>query len=182
MEDTKDSKQLNGNQIKSEYKIDSNEKIKIENDRYLQTLQSHFHHDAFRPEQLEIIKTVIEEKRDVCAIMASGYGKSLCFQFPAVFQNGVTLVISPIIALMQDQVLKLEQLNIQACFLGKMQTDLIAFDRIRRNEVQIIYCSPESLVLSTDLLEILKVRLTLIAVDEAHVSWNFHYFFRYKIY
>lgn len=173
MEDTKDSKQSIGNLLKSENKIASNENIKIENGRYLQTLQSNFHHATFRPEQLEIIKTVIEEKRDVCAIMAGGYGKSLCFQFSAVFQNGVTLVISPIIALMQAQVLKLRKLNIPACLIGgRAQIEKYVNNRIRKNEFRVIYCRPEYLQTpkAQKFFNALNGKITLIAIDEAHVS------------
>lgn len=71
-------------------------------------LSQSFGHKNFRTLQWKIIRSIIIEKKDVCAIMATGYGKSLCYQFPSVFCGGVTLVVSPLISLMEDQVLSLK--------------------------------------------------------------------------
>lgn len=122
---------------------------------------------------MEIIKTIIEEKRDVCAIMAGGYGKSLCFQFPAVYENGITLVLSPIIALMQVQVFKLKELGIPACLVGgNAQIEKYVNRRIKQGEFRVIYCRPEYLQTpkAQNFFKALSGRLTLIAIDEAHVS------------
>lgn len=70
---------------------------------HLDTLSKHFGHDHFRPMQWRIIEAILNG-RDNFAVMATGYGKSLCFQYPPVFMNGVALVISPLISLMEDQV------------------------------------------------------------------------------
>lgn len=75
--------------------------------KHFEVLKKCFGHTDFRPLQWKIISSIIYEKKDNCAIMTTGYGKSLCFQFPAVFTKGITLVISPLISLMQDQVLSL---------------------------------------------------------------------------
>lgn len=80
------------------------------NSQHLSVLSKFFGHEHFKPLQWEIISAIIEKKRDVCGIMATGFGKSLCFQFPAVYLNAVTFVISPLISLMEDQVLSLEVL------------------------------------------------------------------------
>lgn len=70
---------------------------------HLETLKKHFGHDHFRPMQWRIIEAILD-RRDNFAVMATGYGKSLCFQYPPVFMNGIGLVISPLISLMEDQV------------------------------------------------------------------------------
>lgn len=73
--------------------------------KHLDVLKKSFGHKNFRPLQWKIISSIINSKRDNCAIMTTGYGKSLCFQYPAIYTGGITLVISPLISLMEDQVL-----------------------------------------------------------------------------
>lgn len=75
--------------------------------KYLKVLKKQFGHSQFRPMQYKIIRSILEDHRDVSAIMATGYGKSLCYQFPSVYSGGITLVVSPLISLMEDQVLAL---------------------------------------------------------------------------
>lgn len=75
---------------------------------HLEVLKKCFGHKEFRPLQWKIISSILYDKRDNCAIMATGYGKSLCFQYPAVFSKGITFVISPLISLMEDQVLAMK--------------------------------------------------------------------------
>lgn len=75
--------------------------------KHLDCLLRCFGHKNFRTLQWKIIRSIIIEKNDVCAIMATGYGKSLCYQFPSVFSGGITFVVSPLISLMEDQVLSL---------------------------------------------------------------------------
>lgn len=133
-------------------------------------LQTKFGHNEFRPRQWDIIRSIIEEKRDNCVIMPTGYGKSLLFQYPAVFTNGITLVVSPLISLMQDQVRSLSVANIPACFLGSAQTQRDMDTRVLAGEFRLVYASPEYLTNSTNWLKSLEPRLTLIAIDEAHVN------------
>lgn len=137
----------------------------------VECLQAKFGHSEFRPMQWNIIRTIIQEKRDNCVIMPTGYGKSLLFQYPAVFTNGITLVVSPLISLMQDQVQSLSVANISACFLGSAQTDRNILDRILSDEFRLVYASPEYIVNNTNFLRSLESKLTLIAVDEAHVNF-----------
>lgn len=139
---------------------------------HFECLRSKFSHNAFRSKQWDIIRSILYDKRDVCAVMATGYGKSLCFQFPAVYSNGMTLVISPLIALMQAQVIDLTKTKISACLVGSAQIDSKILEKIANREYKIVYCSPEYLQTANGdkLISILKGRLTLIAIDEAHVS------------
>lgn len=111
--------------------------------------------------------------------MATGHGKSLLYQYPAIFKKGVTLVISPLISLMEAQVYTLIGTGISACFLGSAQKDPNVLQRINQNEFSIIYCYPEYLqgFNGVNLLNSLKDRLTLVAIDEAHsISQWGHYF------
>lgn len=137
---------------------------------HLECLRSKFGLTSFRQKQWDIIRAVMYDKKDVCAVMATGYGKSLCFQFPAVFTKSMTLVVSPLIALMEAQVLGLTSKGISACLVGSAQPDPNILKRINDGEFSIIYCSPEYLQFNNGrtLLSYVKKRLTLIAVDESH--------------
>lgn len=133
----------------------------------MQCLQTNFGHSEFRPKQWDIIRSLIVEKRDNCVIMPTGYGKSLCFQYPAVYTDGITLVVSPLISLMQDQVNALSVANISACFLGSAQTDRNVISQAIAGEYRLVYASPEYLNGEAGqwLLKKLESKLTLIAID-----------------
>jgi len=139
-------------------------------DRLHLILQRYFGHTAFRPYQQEIIQD-LREGRDVLAVLATGGGKSLCYQVPALIGNGVTLVISPLIALMKDQVDDLQARGISAEALNS-SCSYVATRRIlselEENVVQILYVSPEKAVSDDFLALIASLPITLIAVDEAH--------------
>jgi len=136
----------------------------------LDLLKKHFGYDQFRPLQAEIIASVLE-RRDTLVLMPTGGGKSLCYQLPALRFDGLTLVVSPLIALMKDQVDTLKANGIAAEFINSSLTypELNRVrTRVRRNAVKILYVAPERLALSgfRDFLAGLKV--SLVAVDEAH--------------
>lgn len=137
---------------------------------HIQLLRTKFNHNEFRTKQWEIIRTLIIEKRDVVGVMSTGYGKSLCFQYPAVFLQGITVVVSPLIALMQDQVLSLTAAGISACLLGKAQPDKEIPSRIMAGDFRLVYASPEFLNGSNGrkLLHDARKQIRLIAIDEAH--------------
>lgn len=90
---------------------------------HLECLKSKFGLTSFRQKQWDIIRAVMYDKKDVSAVMATGYGKSLCFQFPAVYMKRMALVVSPLIALMEAQVLALTSKGISACMVGSAQPD-----------------------------------------------------------
>ncbi len=135
-----------------------------------QTLERYFHHQTFRPNQQEIIETIVSG-RDVLAVMATGGGKSLCYQLPAMMLEGMTIVISPLIALMKDQVDSLSNQGVTVETLNSLQT----YDERRRVEremregkIRILYVSPERVVTPTFFATLAGCKIALFAVDEAH--------------
>src|ERR1700736_487966 len=112
------------------------------------TLKKHFGYDAFRPLQEEIISDSLAG-RDVFALMPTGGGKSLCFQLPALLRNGLTIVVSPLISLMKDQVDALQTSGIAATFLNSSLGRDEAVERLRklnRGECRLLYVAPERLM------------------------------------
>ena len=139
-----------------------------------QLLKTHFGYDSFRPNQLEIIQHVLSG-RDTLAIMPTGGGKSLCYQLPALAQQGVAIVISPLIALMKDQVDALKGNGVSAAFYNSsqdQQTQQDILESLMAGTLKLLYVAPESIWGITNYLE--KSIISLIAVDEAHCisSWG----------
>jgi superfamily II DNA helicase RecQ len=140
------------------------------NDCLEDSLQKHFGFSHFRPGQKEAIQAILDGQ-DVAIFWATGAGKSICYQLPALLSNRVTVVISPLISLMQDQVHKLNGLSEHnlATYLGSSQADPMEEMRALQGKYSLIYVTPEKLVSSAGFLDQLaNLNLALIAVDESH--------------
>src|ERR1700729_3989717 len=132
-------------------------------------LRTTFGFEAFRPGQDEIVASILDG-RDVLAVMPTGSGKSLCYQLPALLRDGLTVVVSPLIALMRNQVAQLRGYGIAAAALNSANDpaeNRWILDQIARGELRLVYVAPERLLKSDTLDFLKKAKVALLAVDEA---------------
>jgi ATP-dependent DNA helicase RecQ len=146
----------------------------------LEVLKQHWGYKAFRPLQQDIVQAVLEGK-DVLALLPTGGGKSICFQVPALMRPGLCIVVSPLIALMKDQVDRLKKRGIaaEAVFADMKAREIdLVLDNCIYGQVKFLYVSPERL--KTALLQerVKKMQVNLLAVDEAHCISQWGYNFR----
>ena len=133
-------------------------------------LRDVFGHQSFRPGQAEVIEAILDH-RHVLAVMPTGSGKSLCFQVPALVRGGLTVVVSPLVALMQDQVAALRLCGVAAASINssKRRSENVAtWRRVVAGKIRLLYMAPERLMTEPMLAALAKLPLTLLAIDEAH--------------
>ncbi|HEX9385115.1 MAG TPA: DNA helicase RecQ [Anaerolineales bacterium] len=143
-------------------------------------LKNTFGYDSFRPLQYEVIENVMAH-RDTLAVMPTGGGKSLCYQIPALLFDGLTVVVSPLISLMKDQVEQLRASGVSALFLNSSlapQEYQENMEYVKRGEVKLLYLAPETLLRPRILSLLAGVNVDLLTIDEAHCISEWGHDFR----
>ena len=144
------------------------------------TLREHFGHDAFRGGQEDVIHALLQGK-SALALFPTGAGKSLCYQLPALLLDGLTLVISPLIALMKDQVQSLRARGIAAERLDSTLSPAQAqsvLDQMREGALKLLFIAPERLVKEAFVVQLKRTKIALMAIDEAHCISEWGHNFR----
>ena len=146
----------------------------------LEVLKDVFGYEQFRPLQEEIINHILNQ-HDALIVLPTGGGKSLCYQLPALIFDGVTVVVSPLISLMQDQVMQLQQRDVRAAFLNSTLSNseyVATMQRVKRGEIKLLYVAPETLMRPEILLMLDESNVACLAIDEAHCISQWGHDFR----
>ena len=146
----------------------------------LDILKNVFGHEQFRLFQKDIIGHVLK-RQDALIVLPTGGGKSLCYQLPALIFDGVTVVVSPLISLMQDQVMQMQNRGIRAAFLNHTVRDVeyvATMQKVRQNEIKLLYLAPETLVRPEILVMLDEANVACLAIDEAHCISEWGHDFR----
>jgi len=133
-------------------------------------LHSVFGYTAFRSAQERVVHSILEGEQ-VLAVMPTGAGKSLCFQIPALVQGGLTLVVSPLVALMEDQVTALNLAGVSAATMNSSKTsseNAFIWRALREGHLNLLYISPERLMMPHTIESLQELQITRFAIDEAH--------------
>ncbi|WP_340820322.1 DNA helicase RecQ [Methanolobus sp. WCC4] len=145
-----------------------------------ETLRKYFGYSDFRPLQEDIINDVLND-RDTFVLMPTGGGKSLCYQLPALLKDGITVVVSPLISLMKDQVDSLRENGVDAAYLNstlKPAESKRIYEELKRGEIKILYVAPERLVMSSTMSLLKGLNVSLFAIDESHCISEWGHDFR----